>query len=62
MDAKIKLDHHLLALEGEHAVHCMLELDVPLADGPVRAALRIRNERGKIVWWWPRLTLLASKP
>ncbi len=41
MDAKIKLDHHLLALEGEHAVHCMLELDVPLADGPVRAALRI---------------------
>jgi Ca-activated chloride channel homolog len=41
MDAKIKLDHQLLALEGEHAVHCMLELDVPLADGPVRAPLRI---------------------
>ena len=27
----------------------------------VREALRIRNERGKIVWWWPRLTLLAAK-
>ena len=28
----------------------------------VRHALRIRNEAGKIVWWWPRLTLLAKKP
>ena len=27
----------------------------------VRAALRLRNERGKIVWWWPRLTLVAAK-
>ena len=27
----------------------------------VRAALRLRNERGKIVWWWPLLTLLAVK-
>jgi ubiquinone/menaquinone biosynthesis C-methylase UbiE len=27
----------------------------------VRTALRLRNERGKIVWWWPRLTLLAVK-
>jgi ubiquinone/menaquinone biosynthesis C-methylase UbiE len=27
----------------------------------VRAALQIRNEKGKIVWWWPRLTLLAVK-
>jgi ubiquinone/menaquinone biosynthesis C-methylase UbiE len=27
----------------------------------VRAALQIRNEGGKIVWWWPRLTLLAVK-
>src|SRR5690242_12016095 len=41
MDAKIKLDHQFLAFEGEHAVHCMLELDVPLADGPLRAPLRI---------------------
>jgi ubiquinone/menaquinone biosynthesis C-methylase UbiE len=27
----------------------------------VRAALRLGQEDGKIVWWWPRLTLLASK-
>jgi len=27
----------------------------------VRAVLRLRNERGKIVWWWPLLTLLAVK-
>jgi ubiquinone/menaquinone biosynthesis C-methylase UbiE len=27
----------------------------------VRTALRLRNERGKIVWWWPQLTLLAVK-
>ena len=28
----------------------------------VRDALRLANEEGKIIWWWPRLTLLASKP
>jgi ubiquinone/menaquinone biosynthesis C-methylase UbiE len=28
----------------------------------VRNALRLANEKGKIIWWWPRLTLLASKP
>lgn len=27
----------------------------------VRDALRLANEKGKIIWWWPRLTLLASK-
>jgi ubiquinone/menaquinone biosynthesis C-methylase UbiE len=27
----------------------------------VRRALRLENEAGKIVWWWPRLTLLAAK-
>jgi ubiquinone/menaquinone biosynthesis C-methylase UbiE len=27
----------------------------------VKAALGIGIEEGKIVWWWPRLTLLASK-
>ncbi len=32
------------------------------ATAHVRAALRLHNERGKIVWWWPRLTLLAAKP
>jgi ubiquinone/menaquinone biosynthesis C-methylase UbiE len=27
----------------------------------VRAALRLGNEDGKIVWWWQMLTLLAAK-
>ena len=27
----------------------------------VRSALRLGNEAGKIVWWWPRLALLAAK-
>jgi len=27
----------------------------------VQQALRLGNEDGKIVWWWPVLTLLASK-
>jgi len=34
---------------------------VRTASGRVRLALRLGNEGGKIVWWWPRLTLLASK-
>ena len=30
--------------------------------GPaVRAALRLGEEDGRIVWWWPRLTLLARR-
>ena len=28
----------------------------------VRTALRLGTEGDKIVWWWPMLTLLASKP
>ncbi|HWA09763.1 MAG TPA: methyltransferase domain-containing protein [Opitutaceae bacterium] len=27
----------------------------------VRAALRLGEEDGRIVWWWPRLTLLAKR-
>jgi ubiquinone/menaquinone biosynthesis C-methylase UbiE len=27
----------------------------------VREALRLGHEDGKIVWWWPRLTLVAEK-
>ena len=27
----------------------------------VKAALRLGNEEGKTFWWWPMLTLLASK-
>lgn len=28
----------------------------------VRDALRLADEGGRIVWWWPRLTLRARKP
>ena len=28
----------------------------------VRAALRLGNEDGKVVWWWPMLALLSKKP
>jgi ubiquinone/menaquinone biosynthesis C-methylase UbiE len=35
---------------------------VRTASAQVRAALRLGDEDGKIVWWWPRLTLLADKP
>lgn len=34
---------------------------VQQASERVRTALRLGNEDGKIVWWWPRLTLLAVK-
>jgi ubiquinone/menaquinone biosynthesis C-methylase UbiE len=34
---------------------------VRTASQHVRSALRLGNEDGKIVWWWPRLTLLAKK-
>ncbi len=27
----------------------------------VKAALRLGHEEGKIVWWWPMLSLLACK-
>jgi SAM-dependent methyltransferase len=35
---------------------------VATATPQVRAALGLAVEDGKIVWWWPRLTLLALKP
>jgi len=34
---------------------------VRTAPDRVRAALRLGEEDGRIVWWWPRLTLLARK-
>jgi SAM-dependent methyltransferase len=34
---------------------------VRTASEHVRVALRLGNEEGRIVWWWPRLTLLAVK-
>ena len=27
----------------------------------VKSALRLGHQEGKIVWWWPMLTLLARK-
>jgi hypothetical protein len=32
------------------------------APEPVRRLFRLGREDGKIVWWWQRLTLVASKP
>jgi ubiquinone/menaquinone biosynthesis C-methylase UbiE len=34
-----------------------------IADAPAsaRAAFRLAEEDGKIVWWWPRLTLIAQR-
>jgi len=32
------------------------------ASAHVRAAMRLTEEEGRIVWWWPRLSLLAQKP
>jgi Mg-chelatase subunit ChlD len=41
MHAPLRFDHPLLAIEAEHAVNCMLELDLPEADDRDRAPLRI---------------------
>jgi ubiquinone/menaquinone biosynthesis C-methylase UbiE len=35
---------------------------VQSAPPSVRSALRLADEDGKIVWWWPTLRLLARKP
>lgn len=41
----------------------ILVLDAIQASSPaVRGALRLADEDGKIVWWWPMLRLLAAKP
>lgn len=39
---------------------CVLE-SVHTASPHVRQTLRINEENGRIVWWWPILTLLARK-
>jgi Ca-activated chloride channel family protein len=41
MEANVRFDHHLLAVEGEHDVHCMLELEVPAAAETGRPALHL---------------------
>jgi hypothetical protein len=33
---------------------------VQTASPAVKSALRLEREAGKIVWWWPMLTLLAA--
>lgn len=35
---------------------------VNTASNQVKTAMRLGTEDGKIVWWWPRLSLLACKP
>ena len=35
---------------------------VAAAPGEPRRVLGLVEEDGKIVWWWPRLTLLARRP
>jgi ubiquinone/menaquinone biosynthesis C-methylase UbiE len=41
----------------------ILVLDAIQAAPPgVRRALRLADDNGKIVWWWPMLRLLARKP
>jgi hypothetical protein len=41
----------------------ILVLDAIQASPPsVRRALRLSDDDGKIVWWWPMLRLLAQKP
>jgi hypothetical protein len=39
----------------------VLEL-VAAAPEEVRRVLGLAEEDGEIVWWWPRLTLLARRP
>ena len=34
---------------------------VAKASEHIKASLRLGNEKGKIVWWWPMLALLACK-
>lgn len=41
MDANVRFDHQLLAVEGEHDVHCMLELEAPAAPDTGRPALHL---------------------
>ncbi len=41
MKTNLRFDHHLLAVEGEHDVHCMLELEAPAAPDTDRAPLHI---------------------
>ena len=35
---------------------------IAAATEPIRQHYRLAEEEGKIVWWWPMVTLLAQKP
>jgi SAM-dependent methyltransferase len=50
---------HTAATPAENRQKILAE--VRTASAKVRSALQLGEEEGKIVWWWPRLTLLASK-
>ena len=41
MDAAIKLDHSVLAVESEHTLHAMVELRAPEAPAGERPPLRL---------------------
>jgi Ca-activated chloride channel family protein len=41
MEANIRFDHEFLAVESEHAVHCMLELVVPDVEAAERAPIHV---------------------
>ena len=41
MEANIRIEHELLAVETEHDVHCMLELDVPAGPAVERPPLHL---------------------
>jgi SAM-dependent methyltransferase len=49
--AATSLEHQASVLEA-----------VRTASPHVRAAMRLGEEDGRIVWWWPRLSLLAQAP
>ncbi|HRE79546.1 MAG TPA: class I SAM-dependent methyltransferase [Opitutaceae bacterium] len=48
------------ATTAENREHVLSAMET--ASLHVRSALRLGREDDKIVWWWPRLTLLARKP
>jgi ubiquinone/menaquinone biosynthesis C-methylase UbiE len=35
---------------------------IAAAAAPIREHYRLAQEEGKIIWWWPMLTLIAHKP
>ena len=41
LDASLRLDHELLAVERDHRVHCMLELTAPPVPGTARPPLHL---------------------